>query len=230
MKIQALVISDRELTPENVREFLKEKYPERYKLIENWEELRGEFDVQKLGDKEYLVIYSIPEKEFEKELGIFQSVEEAMGAFLSTALEHGWEEVPKSYVIYHADFVEGGNKLIAAIKTEEGISKYDQLKLEEMMKKMVRYPRVVVYSSDVLTYIKDIYPDVQSKAYVIAREIAKQTGSAPELEELGKVYGMDTSTLEGKLELIEKLLQNPVKLPGGKEVNLRPYWYPLEER
>jgi len=153
-----------------------------------------------------------------------------MGAFISTALEHDWEEVPKSYVIYHADFIEDGNKLIAGIKTEEGIFTYDQLKLEDMMKKLVKYPRVITYSSDILTYIRDIYPDVYSKAYIIAREIAGRVGQAPELEQLAKIYGIDTSTLEGKLKLIEKLLENPVKLPDGREVVLKPYWYPLEER
>ncbi|WP_461832094.1 hypothetical protein [Aquifex sp.] len=228
MEIQTLVESKKELGRENIGEFLKEHYPDRYKLIENWEELKGEFKVMPLGGNKYLVIYSIPEKEFEKELGIFQSVGEAMGAFLSTALEHGWEEVPKSYVIYHAEFTDDRNKLIAGIKTEEGISTYDQLKLEEMMKKMVRYPRVIAYSSDVLTYIKDLYPGIHTKAYVIARELAKTAGEAPELEEFGKIYGVDTSTLEGKLNLIEKLLKNPVKLPDGREVNLRPYWYPVE--
>ena len=97
-----------------------------------------------------------------------------------------------------------------------------------MVQKLARYPRIVAYSSDVLTYIQDIYPEVMRKAYVVAREIAKVAGEAPSLEELGKVYGVDASSLEGSLELIEKLLRNPVKLPSGKEVNLKPYWYPTE--
>lgn len=228
MRIQTLVISDKELNPRNIEDFLKENYSERYALIENWNELRGSFAVESLGEGKYIVIYEIPEEEFKKDAEIFGSAEQAMGAFLTTALEHGWEEVPSKYVVYHADFVEGGNKLIAGLKTEDGVSIYDQLKLEEMIKKMTQYPRVITYSSDVLTYIQDIYPDVQSKAYVIAREIAKQKGSAPELEELGRIYGIDTSTLEGKLELIDRLVQAPIKLPSGEEVKLKPFWYPLE--
>ncbi|HIQ48191.1 MAG TPA: hypothetical protein EYH58_00950 [Aquifex aeolicus] len=229
MEIQTLIISDKKLSKGDIKAFLKENYPDRYALLENWEELKGEFELQNIEGGKYLVIYRIPEEEFQKELGIFQSIEEAMGAFISTALEHGWEEVPKSYVIYHADFIEDGKKLIAGIKTEEGVFAYDQLKLEEMMKKLVKYPRIITYSSDVLTYIRDIYPDVYSKAYIIAREIASRVGQAPELEQLAKIYRIDASTLEGKLKLIEKLLENPVKLPDGREVFLRPYWYPLEE-
>ncbi len=228
MKIQTLVVSDREFNDENVREFLKESYPEKYALIENWSELEGKLSAEPLGEGKYIVVYEIPDEEFQKDAEIFGGKEQAMGAFLTTALEHGWEEVPTRYVVYHADFTEGGNKLIAGIKTEEGISTYDQLKLEEMIKKMAQYPRVIAYSSDVLTYIQDIYPDVQTKAYVIAREIAKQVGQAPELEELGKVYRVDTSTLEGKLELIDKLVQGSIKLPTGEEVKIKPYWYPLE--
>ena len=223
MKLQALVESEDRI--EDVLSFLREKYPEKYALLENWEELNPSLEVQELGDGRYLIFLDVPEEEFDKLTGIFPSKEEAMGAFLTTAMEAGWEEVPSSYVIYHADFE--GDKLIAAIKTEEGVSKYDQLHLEEMIRKMLRYPRVVVYSSDVLTYIKDIYPEVDSKAYVISREIAREKGRAPDLEDLGKIYGIDTSTLEGKLQLLEELIKNPVKLPDG-EVQIRPYYYPLE--
>jgi len=224
MEIQTLIISDKKLSREDIKAFLKENYPDRYALLENWEELRGEFEVKNLEGEKYLVIYKIPEEEFQKELGIFQSIEEAIRAFISTALEYGWEEVPKGYVIYHADFIEDGKKF-AGIKTEEGISTYDQLKLEEMMKKLVKYSRIITYSSDVLTYIRDIYPDVYSKAYIIAREIAGRVGQAPELEQLAKIYGIDISKLKGKLELIERLLENPVKLPDGREIILKPYWY-----
>ncbi len=223
MKLQALIESEDRI--EDVPSFLREKYPEKYALLENWEELNPSLEVQELGGGRYLIFLDVPEEEFDKLTGIFPSKEEAMGAFLTTAMEAGWEEVPSSYVIYHADF--DGDKLIAAIKTEEGVSKYDQLHLEEMIRKMLRYPRVVVYSSDVLTYIKDIYPEVDSKAYVISREIAREKGRAPDLEDLGKIYGIDTSTLEGKLQLLEELIKNPVKLPDG-EVQIRPYYYPLE--
>jgi len=202
MKLQTLIESEDRI--DDPLYFLREKHPEKYALLENWQELNPSLEVKDLGEG---------------------NKEEAIGAFLTTALESGWEEVPNSYVIYHADF-EGG-KLIAAIKTEEGISKYDQLHLEEMIRRMLRYPRVVVYSSDVLTYIKDVYPEVDSKAYVISREIAKEKGKAPDIEDLGKIYGVDISTLEGKLKLLEELLKNPVKLPDG-EVNIKPYYYPLE--
>lgn len=228
MKIQTLVVSDVDLGEENVREFLKESYPEKYALIENWSELEGKLRVEPLGEGKYIVIYEIPDEEFQKDAEIFGGREQAMGAFITTALEHGWEEVPTRYVVYHADFVEGGSKLVAGIKTEEGTSTYDQLTLEEMIKKMAQYPRVIVYSSDVLTYIQDVYPDVQSKAYIIAREIAKKVGKAPELEELGKVYGINTSSLEGKLELIDSLIQGSIRLPSGEVVKIKPYWYPLE--
>lgn len=223
MKLQTLVESESKI--EDIPSFLKERYPDRYALLENWEELTPSFDAVELGEGRYLIFLEVPEEDFEKLTSIFPSKEEAMGAFLTTAVEAGWEEVPESYVIYHADF--DGDKLIAAIKTEEGVLKFDQLHLEEMIGRMLRYPRVITYSSDVLTYIKDVYPEVDSKAYIISREIAKVRGKAPDLEDLGKIYGIDTSTLEGKLQLLEELLKNPVKLPDG-EVNLRPYYYPLE--
>jgi hypothetical protein len=223
MKLQTLVESDSHI--ESVEEFLKEKYPERYSLIDNWEELDMSLELKELGEGKYLLLLNVEEGEFEKTLGIFGSLQEAMGAFLTTAEERGWERVPESYAVYHAHFER--DVLIAGIKTEEGISKYNQMSLEQMMEKLVRYPRIVVYSSDVLTYIKDLFPEVDRRAYVIAREIAKRVGSAPELEELGKIYGIDTSSLEGKIELIDRLIKSPVKLPSG-EIELKPIHYPLE--
>ena len=223
MKLQTAVRS--ELSIDDVGEFLKENYPDRYSLVENWEELDMKLWAEPVGDGSYIVFLEVPEEEFEKLTNIFPSKEEALGAFITTAQESGWEVVPESYVVYHADFE--GDALIAAIKTKEGISKHDQLHLEEMIQKMLRYPRVVVYSSEVLTYIKDLYPEVDSKAFVISREMAKRAGRAPDLEDIAKLYGKDVSTLEGKLELIEELLKNPVKLPDG-EVELKPFYYPLE--
>ncbi|NPA41127.1 MAG: hypothetical protein GXO18_02525 [Aquificae bacterium] len=210
---------------EDPKGFLKENYPDKYSLIENWEELGIKLSSEPAGEGKAIIYLEVPEEDFDKLTGIFPSRGEALGAFLTTAQELGWEPVPDSYVVYHADFE--GDKLIAAIKTEEGISKHDQLHLEEMIQKMLRYPRVVVYSSDVLTYIKDLYPEVDSKAYVVSREIAKKAGKAPDLEDLAKIYGRDISTLEGKLELIEELIKSPVKLPEG-EIAIKPYHYPLE--
>ncbi len=223
MKLQTLIKSGCKV--EDPLAFLKEEYPDRYSLIENWEELTPVLSVEELGEGSYVIYLEVDDREFEKLTNIFPSKEEAMGAFLTTAAESGWEVVPDSYVVYHADFE--GDRLIAAIKTGEGVSKHDQLHLEEMIQKMLRYPRVVVYSSDVLTYIKDIYPEVDTKAYVLSREIARKAGKAPSLEDLGKIYGVDTSNLEGKLELIERLLENPIKLPEG-EVSVKPFHYPLE--
>ncbi len=223
MKLQTAVQSSSNI--DDPKDFLKEKYPQKHSLLENWEELSMDLKVEPAGEGNFIVFLSVPEEEFEKLTNIFSSKEEAMGAFLTTAQELGWEIVPESYVVYHAHFE--CDRLIAGIKTPEGISKHDQLHLEEMIQKMLRFPRVIVYSSDVLTYIKDLYPEVDSKAFVISREIAKAVGKAPDLEDLAKIYGKDISTLEGKLELIEELIKSPVRLPEG-EARIKPYYYPLE--
>ncbi len=223
MELQTLIQG--ELDANRLPEELKNRDPQRYSLLENWSELKMELRAEPLEGGKYIVFLKIAPHEFEKLTSIFPTKEEAMGAFLTTAQELGWEPVPRKYAVYHALFE--GDKLIAGIKTEEGISKHDQLHLEEMIQKMLRYPRIIVYSSDVLTYIKDLYPEVDSKAYVVSREIARLVGSAPDLADLAKIYGKDVSTLEGALELIEELIKEPVRLPGG-EVKLKPYYYPLE--
>ncbi|MEJ7553678.1 MAG: hypothetical protein WKI48_02920, partial [Aquificaceae bacterium] len=164
----------------------------------DWQELSPTFEKLPIGDCTLLVA-SIQDEDFDKLLHIFQSREEAMGAFLSVAMEHGWEEVPQTYCIYHAQEIDG--KLIAGIRLEGQTSTYEQTTVEQMVQTMARVHRVVVYSSEVLTYIKDIYPEIDQKAYVIAREIAKRLGKAPELEELAKIYGMPIESLEEKLKL-----------------------------
>jgi hypothetical protein len=180
MKLQTAIESEKPI--DDVLHFLKEHYPDKYSLIENWSELSPSLSVEPISEGRFLIIMELPEEEFEKLTHIFPSKGEAIGAFLTTAQESGWEPVPESYVVYHAEFE--GDQLIAGIKTPEGTSRHSQLNLEEMIQRMIRYPRVVVYSSEVLTYIKDLYPEVDSKAFVISREIARKTGRAPDLEDL----------------------------------------------
>lgn len=81
----------------------------------DWQELSPTFEKLPIGDCTLLVA-SIQDEDFDKLLHIFQSREEAMGAFLSVAMEHGWEEVPQTYCIYHAQEING--KLIAGLSIE----------------------------------------------------------------------------------------------------------------
>ncbi len=205
-------------------EEIKAKAGELFKPFQEWEELSPSLSLEAY-DECTLLLARIDDKDFERLVGIFQDVQEAMGAFLSLALEYGWEEVPKSYCIYHAQ--EEGGKLIAGVKVGDQISFYEQRNLEDMVRLMAQMGRVVVYSSDLLTFIKDVYPEVDRKAFVIARQIAKGAGRAPSLEELAKIYGARVQTLEEKLRFIERLLENPVRLPYG-EVNLPPFSFPVE--
>lgn len=97
-----------------------------------------------------------------------------------------------------------------------------------MAQLMAKVHRIVVYSYEVVTFVKDVYPDIDIKVFVIARQIAKRLGKAPELEELARIYGMPADNLEDKLRLIERLLENPVRTPYG-EMELPPFSYPLED-
>jgi len=179
---------------------------EKLKLFENWEELRyKELELTPYEDC-YLLVVEVPDEEFEKLTYIFQTKEEAMGAFLSSAMEYGWEEVPSSYIIYHAQFDK--DKLLAGILPMGGSpAVFDHLKLEDMVKEMARYPRVVVYSYDVVTYIKDIYPEIDSKLYLISRECLKLNKEIPSMDHI--------DSLEDKLRFIEELLKElpPVSKP-----------------
>ncbi|MFN3870889.1 MAG: hypothetical protein ACK4MW_05340 [Aquificaceae bacterium] len=199
--------------------------PKGLEPFESWQELSPSFEKQKIDDCFLLIAY-IEDEEFQKLLNIFPSKEEAMGAFLSFAMEMGWEEVPETYCIYHAQEEKG--KLIAGIMFNGNISLYEQTTVEQMVQTMARLHRVIVYSHEVITYIKDIYPEIDQKAYVIAVEIAKRLGKAPDLSELAKIYGVPYESLEDKLQLIEKLLINPVRTPYG-EVSLPSFNYPLKD-
>ncbi|MDW8096551.1 MAG: hypothetical protein RMI44_00295 [Aquificaceae bacterium] len=190
----------------------------------SWQELSPSFDKRPLGDCT-IVLATVKEEDFEPLVGVFQSREEAMGAFLSFAVEHGWEEVPQTYCVYHAQEVEG--RLVAGLLHQGQVSTYEQTTLEQMVQVMARVHRVVVYSYEVVTYVKDLYPEVDHKVYAVARKLAKVLKRAPELEELAKIYGVLLESLEDRLKLIEKLLENPVRTPFG-EVELPPYSYPLK--
>lgn len=197
----------------------------RLELFKSWEELGYSLSFYPYGDC-YVMMAEIPDKDFEKLLNIFSNKDEAAGAFLDMALEYGWEPVPKNYLVYHAHFE--GDILKAGILTEDGsFQPYDQLNLENMIRELARYDRIVVYSYDVITYIKDVYPDVDRKVYVIAKEIAKAKGKAPYLEELAQMYGTEVKSLEEKLSFIKGLLDGPIKLDG--EFTLPPVNKPLLE-
>ncbi len=200
--------------------------PEDIKSLEpfaSWQELSPVFYIEKVDDCS-LVVAKIEDENFDSLLGIFRSREEAIGAFLAFAFEHGWEEVPESFCIYHTQ--ESNGKIIAGLLWKGRINLYEQSTVEQMIQTMARVHRIVVYSYEVVSYIKDIYPDIDKKVYSIAREIAKRLGKAPELEELAKIYGVSLKDLEDKLKFIEKLLENPVKTPFG-EVRLPPVSLPV---
>jgi hypothetical protein len=194
-------------------------------FMKNWEELTYKLTEEPYEGKLILTL-EIPDEDFEKLTEIFSSPRDAMGAFLTTAQEHGWELIPTEYAVYHAEY--DGNRVIAGLKTPEGISVHDQLHLEELIRKMASFPRIVTYSGEVLTFIKDLFPEADSRAFIIAREISRKGIRAPDLEDLGRIYGIDTSTIEGKLNLIDSLLENPIRTPEG-EVFIKPFYLPLSQ-
>jgi hypothetical protein len=193
-------------------------------LFKDWQELSYRVQTGQVGDCTVVEVQIEPE-DFDSLLGIFSSREEAMGAFLSLAEEQGWEKVPQSFVFYHAIF--DGNRVIAGIKADGQIKTYDQIRLEEMIRELASKDRVVVYSVEVITYIKDVYPEIDRKTYSIAKAIAQKGFTPPSLEELAKLYGRDISTLELALDFIESLTKGKVRLPAG-EVELPPLDAPVE--
>ncbi len=195
-------------------------------LFENWPELKYTLSFELLKDDKTipLVVYiDIDDESFVNIEGFTK--EEAIGAFESIAREDFWEPVPSSYAILHADFED--DVLYCVLKTGTQVKRYTQIELENMIKEMSAYPRVIVYSSEILTYIKDLYPNIDNVAYVLSRAIVKEGKAVPSLEELSKIYLIDTKPLENVPILLEKLLVNPVKLPSG-DVNLPSYKLPID--
>ncbi len=193
-------------------------------LFKDWQELSYRVQTKHEGDCLLVEVY-IQSEGFDKLLGIFSNREEAMGAFLSLAQEQGWEKAPQSFVFYHALF--DGSRVLAGIKVNGQVKTYDQLRLEELIRELASKDRVVVYSLDVITYIKDIYPEIDKKTYSITRAIAKKGYTPPNLEELAKLYGKDVGNLESALDFIESLAEGKVRLPTG-EVQLPPLDAPIE--
>ena len=182
-------------------------------LFKEWQEIDYEFKTQEINNCLVLEVSLNPES-FDALIGIFATKEEAMGAFLSLAEELGWEKVPESFAFYHAIF--DGNKVIAGIKVDGQIYTYDQLNLEAMIRQLASKDRIVVYSMDVLTYIKDIYPEVDRKTYSISKAIAQKAMNPPDLDILAKLYGKELRSIEDYLDFIEELTKAPIRLPEGE--------------
>ncbi|WP_448588304.1 hypothetical protein [Thermocrinis sp.] len=198
--------------------------PEVLELFKDWQELRYEIRTEEWGGC-LVVEVDVDPNSFDPLVGIFSSKEEAMGAFLSLAEELGWEKVPESFAFYHALF--DGAKVIAGVKVDDKVSTYDQLSIENMIRELAQRDRIVVYSVDVITYIKDIYPEVDRKVYSISKAIAEKGMNPADLKVLAKLYGKELSSLEDYLNFIEFLTKGPVRLPEG-EVQLPPLDTPIE--
>ncbi len=206
------------------RDELLDERSEVLELFKEWQEISYELKTQEF-DNCLVLEVSVTPKSFDTLIGIFSTREEALGAFLSLAEELGWEKVPESFAFYHAIF--DGNKVIAGIKVDGQIYTYDQLSLEDMIRQLASKDRVVVYSLDVITYIKDIYPEVDRKTYSISKAIAQKMMNPPDLSILAKLYGKELKSIEDYLNFIEDLTKAPIRLPEG-EVELPPLDAPTQ--
>ncbi len=198
------------------------------KLFEAWPEISYELTVKsiKVGDDSVNVVYvKTNDDDFEKAVGIFETKDEAMGAFRSFAYELGFEEYPQNIAILHSDF--DGNRLILLLKAknDSDIKTFDQLSVEKLTKELPGYQRVIIYQSAVLTYLKDVYPAIDSIAYVIPHKLSNIGCPTPELSDLAKIYGIPLNTKEDEIRLIEKLLEDPRGL--CKDKSLPPVELPL---
>ncbi|WP_448583822.1 hypothetical protein [Thermocrinis sp.] len=206
------------------RDELLDERSEVLELFKEWQEISYELKTQEF-DNCLVLEVSVSPKSFDTLIGIFSTREEALGAFLSLAEELGWEKVPESFAFYHAIF--DGNKVIAGIKVDGQIYTYDQLSLEDMIRQLASKDRIVVYSLEVITYIKDIYPEVDRKTYSISKAIAQKMMNPPDLSILAKLYGKELKSIEDYLNFIEDLTKAPIRLPEG-EVELPPLDAPTQ--
>ncbi|MDQ7081932.1 MAG: hypothetical protein Q9N34_02230 [Aquificota bacterium] len=71
-----------------MKRFLKENYPERYALIENWEELSPELSLERVDSEKCIVLSGgLPRWSLEKVTNIFPTKERRLWElFLTTAL------------------------------------------------------------------------------------------------------------------------------------------------
>lgn len=197
-------------------------------LFEAWPEISHEITVKsvKVGDDTINIVYiKTKDEDFEKAVGVFETKEEAMGAFRSFAYELGFEEYPKNIAILHSDF--DGDKLFLLLKAknDNNVQKFDQLSVEKLTKELPNYQRVVIYQSAILTYLKDVYPAIDSIAYVIPHKLSSIGCPTPELQDLAKIYGFPLNTKEDEIRLIEKLLEDHRGL--CKDKSLPPVEIPL---
>lgn len=190
-------------------------------LFEAWPEISYKIRVKpiEVGDDTINVVYiETNDEDFNKSVGVFESKEEAMGAFRSFAYELGFEDYPINIAFLHAGF--DGDKLFLFLKAknDDNIKQFDQLSVEKLTKELPNYQRVVIYQSAVLTYLKDIYPAIDNIAYVIPHKLSSIGCQTPELSDLAKIYGVSLNTKEDEIRFIEKLLQDPKGLCKDKEL------------
>jgi len=88
---------------------------------------------------------------------------------------------------------------------------------KSVTKELSSYQRVIIYQSAISTYLKDVYPAIDSVAYIGCPR--------PELLDLAKIYGFSLNTEENETKLIKKLLEDQRGL--CKDKSLPPLEIPL---
>ncbi|MCS7084312.1 MAG: hypothetical protein NZL90_04950 [Aquificaceae bacterium] len=210
MKIQIAI-----RTESPTLESLKESNPEIFEPFESWSELSFEFSLQNLQGDCWLLIAKAEDDSFETLSPIFGSKENAIGAFLTLALEKGWEELPDRILFLH--IWEENGTLFAATYFEGQTELFKHDNLEALSRKLASANRVVVFSIDVVAKIRDVFPNLEAKTYSISRNLSNTELENTSLEELlgAKVDGIDIPKhLEALTnDLVSRGLIKPVWLP-----------------
>ncbi|MEN3034411.1 MAG: hypothetical protein ABDH18_05430 [Aquificaceae bacterium] len=199
-------------------EFLRVSNPAIFEPFDSWSELEVKFELKKLDNDCYLLTAEIQDSSFEALSQIFGSKENALGAFLTLAVERGWEEFPSNILFLH--IWEENGMTIASVYSQGELELFKHDNLEALSRKLASANRVVVFSMDIVAKVRDVFPGLEGKTYSISRHL-----SAKELENNSLKDFLGDSVQEKDIPKYLKDLTNSLVSKGL----IKPVWLPIKD-
>ncbi|RMI02450.1 MAG: hypothetical protein D6681_10365 [Calditrichaeota bacterium] len=216
---------------EVLRRLSKELPTDAGELFVRWPELHPRFTAERAAlrdDRErwaYRIIAEIPQTLLTNALPNF-SPGEARFVFLGSALEFGWEPVPRREDIayLHGEYIDGD--LHSVLKFDRGIRRYT-MRNQLLPNINRRFTRFVVLYPDIIGYIAEANANFSRQCYVISRVVQRVAGRMDDVETLARLNGVELNELADYLQLMEKVAGGKIVLSHGTFA-LDPIEWPVE--
>ncbi len=218
MRIQKFIFAPEHLAPPEVIERLSTVFAEELQLFAQWEPLSPVFSVEEAptraqaGSWAYRLEASLRDEDFETLMPGFPA-RDAQTIFVGTALEHGWDVVPRQDEIAYLHGQLEAGELRSVFRFYGNIRHYTTR--SQLMPNLVRCKRIVVFSRELIPLLQEAFTIFPQRCYVVSDVLRRVAGHVDDVETLARLNGIVLHELEDYIHLLVKIAGNTVTLSSG---------------